>query len=71
MFDKSNPMRVLGISGSLRSRSYNTAALRVSGSLMPDDMVLDIAQIKGIPLYNADDERDTGFPNLVKSSATS
>ena len=66
VFDKANPIRVVGISGSLRRRSYNTAALRAAGSLMPDNMVLDLAEIIGIPLYNADDERENGFPDLVR-----
>lgn len=67
MFDESNPIRVLGISGSLRRRSYNTAALRAAGALMPDNMVLEIAEVIGIPLYNEDDERDSGFPEQVQS----
>jgi len=67
VFDESNPIRVLGISGSLRRRSYNTAALRAAGALMPDNMVLEIAEVIGIPLYNEDDERDSGFPEQVQS----
>jgi chromate reductase len=67
VFDESNPIRVLGISGSLRRRSYNTAALRAAGALMPDNMVLEIAEIIGIPLYNEDDERDSGFTEQVQS----
>lgn len=60
-------MRVLGISGSLRERSYNTATLRAAGSLMPDDMTLEIADISALPLYNQDDERDHGFVAPVQT----
>jgi len=54
-------MRVVGISGSLRKASYNSAALRAAGSLMPDDMTLEIADIGDLPMYNHDDERDHGL----------
>jgi chromate reductase len=29
-------------------------------------MILEIAEIKGIPLYNEDDERESGFPESVR-----
>ena len=32
---------------------------------MPEDMVLEIVPIDNIPLYNADDERGSGFPDPV------
>lgn len=56
-------LRVLGISGSLRASSYNTAALRVAAEVMPADMTLEIAEIGDIPHYNADDEQRSGFPS--------
>lgn len=60
------PMKVIGISGSLREASYNSAALRTAGSLMPDDMTLEIAEIGDLPMYNHDDERVNGFSNPVQ-----
>ncbi len=66
MFNKENPIQVVGISGSLRKRSYNTACLRAAGALMPEDMVLEIVQIDEIPIYNADDELADGFPTSVE-----
>jgi chromate reductase len=66
MFDPAHPMRVLGISGSLRKGSYNTAALRAAGDLMPDDMTLEIAALGDLPMYNADDERESGFSEPVR-----
>ena len=58
-------MRVLGISGSLRARSYNTAALHAAGTLMPDDMTLEIADLNGLPVFNIDEEKAHGFPEMV------
>lgn len=58
-------IRVLGISGSLRKGSYNSAALRAAGELLPDGMSLDIASIADIPLYD-EDVRQQGFPPSVE-----
>lgn len=66
MFSKDNPIHVVGLSGSLRTRSYNSACLRAAGELMPDDMVLEIVRFDEVPLYNADDERADGFPYSVR-----
>ena len=56
---------VIGLSGSLRSGSYNTAVLRAAASMMPDDSELKIESIAGIPLYNGDDEAAHGVPEPV------
>jgi chromate reductase len=47
---------VVGISGSLRQASLNTAALRAAADLAPDGMVIDLADLSAIPLYSADAE---------------
>ena len=39
---------ILGLSGSLRSGSYNTALLRAAAGLMPAGATLDIATLHGI-----------------------
>jgi chromate reductase len=52
---------VLGISGSLREKSYNTALLREAARLAPAGMSIEIASIRDVPLYDADLEA-RGFP---------
>ena len=58
-------LRVLGIAGSLRSGSYNRALLRAAGSLSPEGMVLEAAEIRDLPLYDADLEAH-GMPEPVR-----
>jgi chromate reductase len=58
------PLNVLGFSGSLREKSYNTALLREAGRLAPANIKIDIASIRDIPLYDADIEA-RGFPLAV------
>lgn len=52
--------RVLGISGSLRKGSLNTAALRAAQALCPASMELQIASIAEIPLYDGDLDQGGG-----------
>ncbi len=58
-------MNVLGISGSLRAGSYNTAALRAAQGLAPQGITIAIADIGDIPLYN-EDIRTAGLPDSVE-----
>jgi chromate reductase len=58
-------MKVLGISGSLRKGSFNTAALRACRELMPAGMSLQIAEIGDLPMFNQD-VFDAGLPEAVK-----
>lgn len=58
--------QILGISGSLRKDSYNSAALRNAQQLAPDGVVITLADISAIPLYN-DDVREQGLPGSVVS----
>ena len=59
--------RIIGIAGSLRAGSYNAALLRAAAALMPPDAALDVASIRGIPLYDADLEASEGIPPAVES----
>jgi chromate reductase len=62
-------MNILGISGSLRKGSYNTAALRAAQELAPEGVTIQIADISDLPLYN-DDIRVQGFPPPVQRFRT-
>jgi chromate reductase, NAD(P)H dehydrogenase (quinone) len=56
--------KVLGISGSLRRGSYNSALLRAATQLMPPESTLEVASIRGIPLFDGDVEAQ-GIPATV------
>jgi chromate reductase, NAD(P)H dehydrogenase (quinone) len=58
-------LRILGITGSLRTGSYNTALLRAAQSLTAGEIQLEIASLHGIPLYDADLEQRDGLPSAV------
>lgn len=57
--------KILGISGSLRAKSYNTALLRAAQKLLGADVELDVATLHGIPLYDGDLEQREGLPAVV------
>jgi chromate reductase len=58
------PVRIVGISGSLRKGSYNTSLLRAASELLPDGTALDVAEIGALPLFN-DDVLQAGPPPEV------
>ncbi|HYZ31135.1 MAG TPA: NADPH-dependent FMN reductase [Crenalkalicoccus sp.] len=58
-------IRVLGISGSLRRGSYNTAALRAARELAPAGMEIETYEgLRDLPPYD-EDVRQQGFPPPV------
>jgi NAD(P)H-dependent FMN reductase len=57
--------KILGISGSLRAQSYNTALLRAAQALAGEAVEFDIATLHGIPLYDGDLEQRDGLPRAV------
>ena len=58
-------VQIIGLSGSLRKGSFNTALLHAAAGLMPDGSILEIGTIKGIPLYDGDLEAAEGLPGPV------
>jgi NAD(P)H-dependent FMN reductase len=58
-------LRIIGLSGSLRRGSYNSAVLRAAAALMPPDSALELESIAGIPLYDGDQEATSGVPATV------
>ncbi|MDO9621300.1 MAG: NADPH-dependent FMN reductase [Moraxellaceae bacterium] len=57
--------KLLGISGSLRRQSYNTALLKAAQKLVGADVELEIVTLHGIPLYDGDAEAAEGVPSTV------
>jgi chromate reductase, NAD(P)H dehydrogenase (quinone) len=52
-------MKVLGISGSLRRDSHNTALLHAAAELLPDGIQLELWDgLKAVPPYDEDDDAD-------------
>jgi NAD(P)H-dependent FMN reductase len=56
---------ILGLSGSLRTGSLNSALLRAAAHAMPQGAELEIGTIEGIPLYDGDVEQNEGLPDAV------
>jgi chromate reductase len=59
-------MRIVGIAGSLRARSFNLGLLHAMHEVAPEGLELDVRTLHGVPLYNADDEAAGGLPEAVK-----
>jgi chromate reductase, NAD(P)H dehydrogenase (quinone) len=57
-------LTLLGITGSLRERSYNAALLEAAAGLLPDDVELERFDIGTLPYYDADVEAE-GDPEPV------
>lgn len=60
-------MKIIGLSGSLRKASFNTALLREMSGLAPDGLELRVETVHGIPLYDGDIEETTGVPPVVEN----
>lgn len=57
--------RIVGVSGSLRRGSYNSGLLAAAKEVLPSGVTLEIATIRGIPLYDGDAEAADGIPEAV------
>jgi chromate reductase len=62
--EQASKLAILGISGSGRKGSYNTALLEAAKELLPKDATLEVVDISKLPLYNQDLEHD--MPEVVK-----
>lgn len=58
-------IRLIGISGSLRRASFNTALLKNAAQLLPAGVSLKVRTLHGIPLYDGDEEAAHGIPGAV------
>src|SRR2546427_783971 len=55
-------VRILGLSGSGRRRSYNTALLEAAKELLPRDATMEVYDVSAFPLFNQDDELEMPIP---------
>ena len=58
--------KILGLSGSLRVKSFNTMLLHAAAQTVEAGAELEIGSIRGIPLYDADVEDNEGVPQVVE-----
>ncbi len=61
------PVSVLGISGSLRKGSFNTALLRAAAGVAPAGMSISTADISQLPFYDGDLEASAGIPAAAEA----
>jgi NAD(P)H-dependent FMN reductase len=58
--------KIIGLSGSLRKGSFNTALIRAAAKQAPEGVELDVRTLHGIPLYDGDLEAASGVPKVVE-----
>jgi len=52
----SDPIRILGVAGSLRRLSYNRGLLSAAQEMAPEGVTIDVFDLAPVPLYNGDVE---------------
>jgi chromate reductase len=68
------PIRIAGISGSLRQASFSTALIRLLAQQLQPAIELSLVDISDVPLYNEDLDGDTkpeynhGVPGVLKNT---
>ncbi len=60
------PIAIAAFAGSLRKGSYNKSLLRALQEESPDGVTIEIFDLKGVPLYNADDEQRGDPPRVTE-----
>ena len=63
------PLRVLGISGSLRKSSFNSGLLRAAQEISPNGMEITIFSLKELPFYDGDLEEQGDPPSVLALKA--
>lgn len=75
MLERAEPVRVLGIAGSLRRGSYNRRLIEAARELAPEWIEIEIFDLDEIPLYNGDldngDDRPAAVERLKQAIAAS
>ncbi len=59
-------VQLVGISGSLRQKSFNTSLLHNAQALLPNDTTLEVLSLADVPLYDGDLE-NSDFPQAVNA----
>ena len=67
--EERQPIRILGISGSLRKASFNSGMLRAAQEIVPDWVDFQIFDIKDIPFYDGDLETEGDPASVVALKA--
>lgn len=57
--------QIVGLAGSLRKASLNSALLRAAVELAPAGVSVEVGSIREIPLYDGDLEAQSGIPSAV------
>jgi chromate reductase len=65
MYTNAAPLHVVGISGSIRTGSYNTGLLRAAAEMLPSGMRLELLSLAELPLYNQDLEEQGDPPSVA------
>lgn len=63
------PIRILGVAGSLRRGSLNRALLRAAQGLAPEGMAIEAFDLADVPLYNGDVEAAGDPPGVAAFKA--
>ncbi|MFT3764732.1 MAG: NADPH-dependent FMN reductase [Minicystis sp.] len=58
--------KIVGLCGSLRRGSFNAMLLNAAAEVAPAGTTIEIASIRGIPLYDGDEEAAHGIPAPVQ-----
>jgi chromate reductase len=59
-------IRIVGIAGSVRERSYNRWLLEAAREFLPDDVSFEIVRIDNLPFYDQDIDKPELLPEAVR-----